>query len=329
MTTLSLDESRTGFLVNERPTFLLGASYYGGLGAPDDFVDRDLDELKRHGFHWIRVWATWAAFGHNVSAVTPVGQAREPYLSRLKQLCEKTDGLGLIVDVTLSRGNGVVGSGLLPGQEGHLEAVGLLAEELKPFRNVYFDLGNERNMGKGRHVAFDELSVLRERVGELDPGRLVTASQAGDITGQELRDYLMVAKVDFISPHRPRRAGSPEQTAERTREYFRRMQELGRLVPIHYQEPMRRGFGTWQPEARDFFADLRNAEVGGAAGWCFHNGDERSQPDRRPRRSFDMRREEGRLFEQLEVLERTVVEKASSALARGERGDTRAKGPEC
>ena len=34
----------------------------------------------------------------------------------------------------------------------------------------------------------------------------------------------------------------------------------------------------------------------GAAGWCFHNGDERAAKDGRPRRSFDLR--EKRLFEE-------------------------------
>src|SRR4051812_14334982 len=59
----------TGFTVNDRPAFLFGVSYYGALGAPDEAVRRDLAELKRHGFNWVRVWATWAAFGHDVSAV--------------------------------------------------------------------------------------------------------------------------------------------------------------------------------------------------------------------------------------------------------------------
>ena len=50
----------THFTVNGRPTFLLGASYYGGLGADDDLWRRDFDDLERHGVNWLRVWATWA-----------------------------------------------------------------------------------------------------------------------------------------------------------------------------------------------------------------------------------------------------------------------------
>src|SRR4029453_4033711 len=59
-------------------TFLLGMSYYGGLGAQEEFVRRDLDDLERHGFNWLRVWATWAAFDRDVSAGDADGRPRGP-----------------------------------------------------------------------------------------------------------------------------------------------------------------------------------------------------------------------------------------------------------
>ena len=58
-TTLSIEPVGTGFLVNGQPTFLLGASYYGGLGAFDKYLEQDLAELCSHRFNWIRVWCTW------------------------------------------------------------------------------------------------------------------------------------------------------------------------------------------------------------------------------------------------------------------------------
>jgi len=312
---VTLEVQDTQFLVDGKPTFLVGISYYGGLGASDDFVDRDLHELKERGFNWIRVWVTWGAFGNNVSAVDTNGEARKPYMSRLKTLCEKANQLALIVDVTFSRGNGVVGSGLLPAQEGHLKAVTLLAQELKQFRNIYFDLANERNVKDKRYVAFEELRILRNRIKELDPERLVTASHGSDISAEALREYLEVAQVDFITPHRARNAESPHQTAEKTQEYFSQMREIGKVVPVHYQEPFRRSYGKWIPEAQDFLTDLRNAIKGGAAGWCLHNGDSRKDDDGRPRRSFDMREAEGRMFDQLDADETAVVEQVKSILA--------------
>ena len=313
---VTLEVQDTRFLIDGEPTFLLGASYYGALGASDDFVDRDLRELKKHRFNWIRVWATWSAFGNNVSAVDSHGNAREPYLSHLKNLCKKANELGIIVDVTFSRGNGAVGSGLLPSQEAHFNAVTVITQELKQFRNVYIDIANERNVGDQRHVTFDELRILRNRIKELDPERLVTASQGGDISEEELRDYLEIVQVDFICPHRPRHSESPHETAEKTQEYYSQMRNIGRVVPVHYQEPFRRAYGRWQPEAEDFLTDLKNAIKGGAAGWCLHNGGTGNQEDGRPRRSFDMRESEGRMFHQLDEEERQVVQEAASVLSQ-------------
>jgi hypothetical protein len=89
------------------------------------------------------------------------------------------------------------------------------------------------------------------------------------------------------------------------------MKDAKRVVPVHYQEPFRRGYGDYPPTADDFLTDLQQAKDGGAAGWCFHNGSVRNNkdiPDQRPRRSFDMRPEEGRLFDQLDEVEREFME---------------------
>jgi len=63
----------THFTLNDRPAFLLGISYYGALGAPKEAIERDLAEVKSRGFNWVRVWATWAAFDNDVSAVDAQG----------------------------------------------------------------------------------------------------------------------------------------------------------------------------------------------------------------------------------------------------------------
>ena len=95
----------TRFTLNGEPTFLLGMSYYGALGAPEEFVRRDLADLARHGFNRVRVWATWGAFDRDVSAVDAERRPREPYLDRLKRLVAECDRRGLVVDVTLTRGD--------------------------------------------------------------------------------------------------------------------------------------------------------------------------------------------------------------------------------
>ena len=89
------------------------------------------------------------------------------------------------------------------------------------------------------------------------------------------------------------------------------MKEAGRVVPVHYQEPFRRGYGTWEPAVDDYVTDLSGARAGGAAGWCFHNGDQRGTPGHQPRRSFDLH--ERRLFEQLDEVERKALPRLARA----------------
>lgn len=299
-TELSIKE--TLFTVNGQPVFLLGISYYGALGASNEFIIRDLDQIKSSGFNWFRVWATWNGFDNDVAAVDPEGKPREPFLGKLQWLLDECNQRGIIVDVTLHRGE----QGL-KDTESLSEAVQTLLVALKPYRNWYLDLANERNIRDARYVSFDELVKARKLAEKLDPARLVTASHAGDMGEEELRRYLREVKVDFISVHRPREAQSPGETAARTREYLEWMKKLGRMVPVHYQEPFRRGYDPdhWEPKAQDFLTDLRQAKDSGSAGWCLHNGAQEDKPDGKPRRSFDMR--EARLFDQLDEVEKRFI----------------------
>lgn len=306
------------FTLNHRPTFLLGFSYYGALGASEDFIRKDLTELRTNGFNWLRVWATWGGYETNVSAVTTEGLPREPYLARLKWLIAECDRMGMVVDVTLNRGNE------LRGFAAHLAAVDTLPTALQPFRNWYLDLGNERDVGDARHVSLAELKELRARVRALDPPRLVTASFGGhDLSLTDVRGILEEAGVDFLCPHRPRHRASPGETEVETRRTVRFMQEVGRVVPVHYQEPFRRGYTSWAPAAPDFLADLRGALRGGAAGWCFHNGGQRGKPEEQPRRSFDLRAK--RLMEQLDAEEMKVVKSVNAVLLEHQKAAQEAK----
>ncbi len=186
---------------------------------------------------------------------------------------------------------------------------------MKEHRNWYLDLANERDVRDERYVPTAELKILRELVRRVDPPRLVTASLGGhDLVEEDLRDSLQTARLDFLTPHRPRDPESPAQTDAKTRECLAMMKKMGRLVPVHYQEPLRRGYVQWDPSSADILADLRGALNGKAAGWCFHNGPQRGTPENRPRRSFDLRVQ--RLFDQLDEEERIVVREASLEVKR-------------
>ncbi len=316
-TELDVDGSR--FDVDGRPTFLLGISYYGALGASKESILRDLDEMQTFGFNWIRVWATWSAFENDVSAVDNSGNAREPYLKKLKWLVAECDRRKMIVDVTLTRGEGRLGNAHLATIETHLRALKTLTSELKPWRNWYVDVANEHNLHNrkvpSKFVSFAEARRLRDSVKRVDNRRLVTISYVGDVSKEEVDRYLNEAQVDFLAPHRPRNARSPGMTARVTRQYLADMRQLGHVVPVLYQEPFRRDFSkNWEPTAQHFVADLRGALEGGAAGWCFHNGDNRWADQALPRRSFDMRLK--RLFEQLDGVERQTLRQLETVITR-------------
>lgn len=299
----------TRFTLDGKPAFLLGFSYYAGLGASEEFVRADLTDFQKSGFSWLRVWATCGLGEQDVSAVDSQGRPREPFLGKLQWLVAECDRRGLVVDVTLTRGKG--SGGQLPDLPSHQRAVETLVEALKSHRNWYLDLANERDVRDARYVGPEELKQLRDRVRQLDPPRLVTASFGGhDLSQEDVRTSLTIIGLDFLCPHRPRHAESPGQTEAQTRALLAMMQKVGRVAPIHYQEPFRRGYTQWEPTAADFLADLRGAVTGGAAGWCFHNGTQRDTPDREPRRSFDLRRR--RLMDQLDSEEKKVVVEAGN-----------------
>src|SRR5207302_9619897 len=120
---------------------------------------------------------------------------------------------------------------------------------LKPRRNWYLDLSNERNVPDNRFTSIDDLKQLRELARRLDAALLITASDGGDVPTDELREYLESVKVDFISPHRPRDAHSPAQTDAPTKEYVAQMKQNRPEVPVNYQQQFRRGYRTWEPTA--------------------------------------------------------------------------------
>jgi hypothetical protein len=311
----------THFLVNGRPCFLLGVSYYGGLGASKASMREDLNDAQRYGFTWLRVWATWSAFGDDVSAVGVDGRPREPFLGKLKWLVAECDRRGLVVDITLNRGRKSSSSpagGFVADLPSHERAVETLVTTLKQQRNWYLDLANEHDVRDARFVPAAELKALREVVRRLDPGRLVTASWGGhDLDEKELRESFDSIGLDFLAPHRPRTPESARQTEAQTRAALAALDRLGHPAPVHYQEPFRRGYGAWQPAAEDFLTDLRGSIAGGAAGWCFHNGSQNGAPGNQPRRSFDLR--DKRLFDQLDREEQKVVAGVNKAVAEGSR----------
>ncbi len=94
----TLGITNTHFTLNGQPTFLLGISYYGALGAPEDFISKDLEDMQRYGFNWVRVWANWRAFGADAAAVDEEGRAIPRAMDELKWLLNECDRRAMVMD---------------------------------------------------------------------------------------------------------------------------------------------------------------------------------------------------------------------------------------
>jgi len=293
--TLGITKDGRFFTVDGRPTYLNGISYYSALSLADpNQVRADLNDMAADGFNWIRVWAHWNSEGDDICALNADGKVREPYLSRLKSLVKMCNERKIIVDVTMARDR-------KQAFAGYLEGARALARELKPCRNVYLDVGNERDVQDNRYVSFEEIGELTRAIKEIDPKRICTAS--GVPGSQANLDQYLKAGCDFIAPHLDRGQGSSAKTVGAIKELIVWMNALNHRVPIHLQEPFRRGYTDYQPTVEDFFRDDSGGKIAGAAGWCLHNGSSRISKDHRPFRSFYMGGNEGRLYKQLDAVE--------------------------
>ncbi len=304
-TTLAISGDGRFFTINGTPTFLNGLSYYGAQSiTTPSHRTADLDDMAADGFNWIRVWVYWKypKDGEDFSVMTRDGVVRPVYMKRLKTLIAECDERGIIVDCSLNRDakGGWVGA---RNQAEHLTAVRVLAAELRPYRNVYIDVSNERDVRDGRFVSLSDCGQLIDAVKSVDPDRLCTASGVPH-SQNELSDYKTLAHMDFITPHLCRNAECPAKTVGTVKRFVQWMDELGWRVPIHLQEPFRRGYGRYAATVEDFYRDCSGAKVAEAAGWCLHNG---GNARKRPHRCFNMGDREGRLYAQWDRVEQTVV----------------------
>ena len=318
--TLGVSADGRFFTIDGAPVFLNGVSYYAAQSiSTPAFVTADLDDMVKRGFNWIRVWVYWgpSSGGEDVSVLTHDGAIRPIYMDRLKRLIAECNSRGMIVDCSFHRNSRETGTGPR-NQEEHLAAVRTLAKELRACRNVYFDVANERDVKDARYVSTAECGELIAAIKAIDPARLCTAS-CTPRSQSDLDDLRKLGKVDFITPHLGRAEGLPARTAGTVRQFVGWMDNLGFRIPVHLQEPLRRGYRGHNPTVDDFLRDCSGAKVAEAAGWCLHNG---SNGTGRPHRSFLMSDAEGRLFAQFDSVEREVVASLKEQIA-GTRVETR------
>jgi cellulase (glycosyl hydrolase family 5) len=310
---------RDRFTVNGRPQFLLGISAFDATGR---LTDSDLDKLRQRGFRLIRVWGYWEQVILNSQAPqVPAnlqgnvwfgadGSLEPEKLAELKNLIERADRRGIILDLTVF--NTFTS---FPGDFRAKSLRGLkeVAEALKGCGNVLFDVYNEHN-NAGRidpaTMTHEQLAPLVQAVRQIDPVRVVTFSnthrQQGAETGDELaRQYReeLALEIHCLTPHLPRTPDFADRTKARVEWVRSVIQSSGRVVPLYLQEEARRRHSRLNPEAAEFFAAARAARDGGAAAWIFHTD-----------AGYNLKL--GSMFDRMDAVERTVVDRIAGELKR-------------
>jgi hypothetical protein len=201
----------TRFQLNGRPIHFQGLSFFNALynrefNRSPDSRQQWLRKFKSYGITVLRVWSDWRVTNGwidegpdcslyvypemeklNRRFVPRNPQLNTNALQRLKDLVSAADKEGMVIELCLFTHY------LVYPPETRAEFIKLVTEELRPYRNLYFEIWNE----------YAEMTVEHYRlIKELDPARLVTNSPGGaGVLGSETEN----AALDFLSPHTTRK----------------------------------------------------------------------------------------------------------------------------
>jgi hypothetical protein len=246
-----LSISGTRFQLDDKPFPYTGVSFFNAIYNPTFNKTSEsrrewLGKFRDHGINVLRIWAQWDNARGFVDASPSStlyykdGTLQAEHIERLKQILTDADAEGFVIELCLFSQESVREKiELDPVAQDR--AVASLTRELIPFRNLFFQIWNEKS-----HRTLDILKVIKAN----DPKRLVTSSPgySGNLgTDEEDR------ALDFLTPHTSR------QGAGRTWEIVPR--EIASLLekyhkPVVDDEPARNGTSNFGgPKGETFPTD--------------------------------------------------------------------------
>lgn len=226
-----------------------------------------LDKFKSYGINVLRVWGQWSMKGDFVDSCPSCtmyeasGALRAEPLSRLEALALAAAGRRMAIEYVFFSQE-VVRRGEPLSDEAMEAAVRALTLELRPHRNVTFQIWNEYD----RHT-MPLVKIIRE----LDPKRLVTNSPgfAGVLEGSPAQSRAL----DYLSPHTTRRAdGKTWAVAAAEIRYL--LEKYGK--PVVDDEPGRNGtplHGGPKEQTSPFDHIVHILEVRRAGGYSTYHHD--------------------------------------------------------
>lgn len=229
--------SGTQFVRDGKPFVYTGISFFNAIYNPtfnrDSQTRREwMGKFRRYGINVLRVWGQWDNARGFVDACPectlyfPDGRLRENHLHTLKSILADAESEGMVIQLVLFSQESWRENKRLDHAASE-RAVSALARELKPYRNLVFQIWNEMDENTVAYV---------KAVKAVDPERLVTNSPgvAGVLTGMRGEYELL----DFLSPHTSRQsAGRHWEIAPREIEYLLRRWKK----PVVDDEPARNG----------------------------------------------------------------------------------------
>lgn len=245
------------FCINGQAKFLILASYFDALDAA--YLQADLDYLQAHDIDGIRIFPNWwgskTYSGHTL--FDSLGHLRPEKLEQLKTVLKAADQHDMVVDISFSRET-VKGLDIAHYKKGIISTV----KALKGFRNIFFDLQNERN-GSPTFLPEKDVIALRKKLKAIQPDIILSASEAYEATPQEYLKFLAETEMDIVNYHEPRAGAWWNRTAN----CVKQLRKVGK--PVYLGEP-----GRWTPgsslTAENLITAVRNAKETGAAAWTFH-----------------------------------------------------------
>ncbi len=228
--------SGTRFLLDGKPFPFTGVSFFNAIYNPafnesSAARRRWMEKFQRYGINTLRVWAQWDSRRGFVDASPqatlwqPEGALNEKPLATLKEILADADALGMVVQLCLfAQESFGEGTKLEPAAQDR--AVAALTRELLPWRNLTFQVWNEKSLR-----TLEVVRVIKAN----DARRIVTSSPGvSGVLGSDEEN----AALDYLTPHTSRQGkGRPWEIAPR---------EIAGLLakfhkPVVDDEPARNG----------------------------------------------------------------------------------------
>jgi hypothetical protein len=195
--------SGTRFLLDGKRFPLTGISFFNAIYNPTfnkTSADRRswMQKFQRYGINMLRIWAQWdskrgfADACPECSLYFSDGRLRPDHVTRLKEIVADADALGMVIELALFANESVEAGNNIGQQAPADKALAVLTAEMKPHRNLIFQVWNERSDRVLDHV---------KTIKSVDGKRIVTNSPG---FSSDLGDQRQNTVLDFLSPHTAR-----------------------------------------------------------------------------------------------------------------------------